>query len=31
MDEIIGNSMLISGLKKGSKDAKQMKGFFVDV
>ena len=31
MDEIIGNPMLISGLKKGSKDAKQMKGSFVDI
>ena len=28
MDEIIGNSKLVSGLKKGSNDAKQMKGSF---
>jgi uncharacterized protein (DUF1778 family) len=31
MDEILGNSQLVSALKKGSKDAKQMKGSFVDV
>ena len=31
MDEILGNSKLVSALKKGSKDAKQMKGSFVDV
>lgn len=31
MDEILGNSKLIANLKKGSEDAKQMKGSFVDV
>ncbi len=31
MDEIMGNSKLISALKKGSKDVKQRKGSFVDV
>ena len=31
MDEINGNTMLVAALKKGSKDAKQMKGSFVDV
>ena len=31
MDEIAGNPKLVGALKKGSKDAKQMKGSFVDV
>lgn len=31
MDEIFGNSKLVATLKKGSKDASQMKGSFVDV
>ena len=31
MDEILGNSILLSGLKEGSRDAKQMNGSFVDV
>jgi hypothetical protein len=31
MDEILGNSRLVAGLKKGSEDVKQMKGSFVDV
>ncbi len=26
MDEILGNSILLSGLKEGSRDAKQMNG-----
>jgi hypothetical protein len=31
MDEIIGNQRLITSLRKGSKDAKQRKGSFIDV
>ena len=31
MDEIAGNSTLVDGLEKGSEDARQMKGSFVDV
>ena len=31
MDEILGNTKLISALREGSKDAKQRKGSFVDV
>jgi hypothetical protein len=31
MDEIQGNSKLVSDLKEGSDDARQMKGKFVDV
>lgn len=31
MDEILGNKNLVKALKKGSRDAKQKKGGFVDV
>ena len=31
MDEIFGNQRLITSLRKGSKDAKQRKGSFIDV
>ena len=31
MEEILGNTKLLSGLKEGSRDAKQMNGSFVDV
>lgn len=31
MDEILGNKNLVESLKKGSKDATERKGVFVDV
>lgn len=31
MDEILGNSRLVSGLTQGSNDARKMRGSFVDV
>lgn len=31
MDEIVSNSSLVEGLRKGSEDVKQRKGSFVDV
>ena len=31
MEEILGNTKLLSGLKEGSRDVKRMNGSFVDV